>query len=170
MVEGQLPSIMTLDPGGTTGWSWFNPEDNVVLCGQISGSHHEELYRFLSTRFGSNTHFFHADGKQIVYESFQFRQFRGFDKSKVELDSVEYIGVIKLYSQMTGIPLHPQTASLAKNFVHDEKLRLLGWYKLTSGLVHARDALRHLLYYLCVIKHVKEPIIDKWITKRVVGT
>lgn len=167
LVEGQLPLTLALDPGGTTGWALFDPTLDYISAGQISGEHHLELYNFLTDVFSSNSLFFFADNGEIVCESFQFRQFAGFDKSKVVLDSVEYIGVIKLYSRMTGIPIREHTASMGKFFVNDDKLERLGWYKPTAGLVHARDACRHLLRDLIVNKHVKEPLINKWITKKV---
>lgn len=159
-VEGELPFVMALDPGGTTGWASFNPNTAVILCGQIHGVHHEELFNHLDGYFGTN------NKGQLVCESFQFRQFDGFDKTKVVLDSVEYIGVIKLYSQMTGMPVQFQTASLAKHFVSDEKLRRLDWYKSTAGLVHARDALRHIVYYLVVTKKIRAPFTDRWFAGR----
>lgn len=155
-----LPSIMALDPGGTTGWAYFNSRRKFVKCGQLNGQHHWELINL-----------FHLEEvdyditNEIVSESFQFRQFTGFDKSKVELDSVEYIGVLKLYSQLNDIPLHFQTASVAKHFVSDDKLKRLGWYSRTAGMVHARDALRHLLYRLIVVHGVREPFTNQWLAK-----
>lgn len=155
-----LPNVLALDPGGTTGWALFIPEIRSVQCGQIVGQHHLELHYHMSGRtiFKDNLY-------EIVYESFQFRQFSGFDKSKVELDSVEYIGIIKLYSQATGTPIYSQTASVAKHFVSDDKLKRLGWYSRTAGMVHARDALRHLLYRLIVVHKVREPFTNQWLKK-----
>lgn len=163
-VEGELPFIMALDPGGTTGWAWFDPNDASIYCGQLHGSHHLELYDFLKSVLGGATTDAAIQDRamQIVCESFQFRQFTGFDKSKVELDSVEYIGVVKLFSQRFAVPVQFQTASVAKHFVSDEKLRRLDWYKPTAGLVHTRDALRHLVYFLVVTKKVRTPFIDRW--------
>ena len=146
---------MALDPGGTTGWAYFNPAWSGVECGQILGQHHMRLYEKLEE----------LQPQLIVSESFQFRQFEGFDKSKVVLDSVEYIGIVKLYAQIERVSLVFQTASTAKHFVADLKLRRMGWYKPTAGMVHARDALRHLLYYLVVVQRIKEPITNKWFQK-----
>lgn len=150
-----IPRIIPLDPGGSTGWAYFSPLSLTLICGQISDQHHNDLFELL--------HRFSPD--EIVSESFQFRQFSGFDKSKVELDSVEYIGITKLYSRMTNTPLHFQTASVAKHFVSDDKLKRLGWYSRTAGLVHARDALRHLLYRLIVVHKVREPFTNQWLKK-----
>lgn len=158
-VEGELPFVMALDPGGTTGWALFNPLLPHVLCGQLSGNHHLNLFSYLQETVEPPTVLRES---VIVCESFQFRQFTGFDKSKVQLDSVEYIGVVKLFSQQFGVPVQFQTASLAKHFVSDEKLRRMDWYKPTAGLVHARDALRHIIYYLVVTKKVRDPFTNRW--------
>lgn len=150
----ELPIIYALDPGGTTGWAAFDSAMSYVLCGQLIDNHHRTLFQNVLPCC-----------EEIVCESFQFRQFEGFDKSKVELDSMEYIGVVKLYSQLTGVPVTFQTASMAKNFISDDKLRRLGWYDLTKGMVHARDALRHLLYFLIVTKKVREPFTNQWLKR-----
>lgn len=155
-----IPSIMSLDPGGTTGWAWFNRRKAIIECGQLNGQHHWELLRLLDLRDVE-----YEVPSEIVYESFQFRQFSGFDKSKIELDSVEYIGVVKLYSQLNEVSIYSQTASVAKHFVSDDKLKRLGWYSRTAGLVHARDALRHLLYRLIVVHKVREPFTNQWLKK-----
>lgn len=161
-VEGQLPFIMALDPGGTTGWATFEPNLDYITCGQIGPhEHHEQLYQHLChAMFGLEETPWRL---KIAYESFQFRQFAGFDKTKVELWSVEYIGVIKLFGSRAGVQTVAHTASEAKGFVNDEKLKRLGWYKLTAGMPHARDGLRHLLYELVVTHKVREPFISRWL-------
>lgn len=171
-----LHGVMSLDPGGTTGWAWFyafnNPKYLKVKCGQISGRHHLDLIKMLDDKVESiewppddKTGMYGAYA-ELVCESFEFRQHRGeFNQDKIDLSSKEYIGVVELYSQMTGVPVTYQTASVAKHFISDDKLRRLGWYDLTKGMVHARDALRHLLYYLIVAKKVREPFTDVWLEK-----
>lgn len=179
----ELPIIYALDTGGTSGWAVFDSTMSYVLCGQITGQHHSILNEHLQLHLGRTVTLLDHTPKnslwakdlgvnikvrsprEIVCESFQFRQFEGFDKSKVELDSMEYIGVVKLYSQLTGVPVTFQTASMAKNFISDDKLRRLGWYDLTKGMVHARDALRHLLYFLIVTKKIREPFTNQWLKK-----
>lgn len=150
---------MAYDPGGTTGWAFFDPKSISVFCGQIMDEHHSTLWK----------HIEEWAPDLIVSESFQFRQFEGFDKSKVELWSVEYIGVLKLYNQLYHTPLLFQTASTAKNFIADVKLRRMGWYERTKGMVHARDALRHLLYYLVVKEKIREPIVNRWFNRGRLG-
>jgi hypothetical protein len=152
-----IGSVFALDPGGTTGWVWFNSNNDFVICGQISGRHHKELFDSVLPWYQAH---------ELVCESFEFRQHRGeFNQDKIDLSSKEYIGVVELYSQMTGVPITYQTASVAKHFISDSKLKRLGWYDLTKGMVHARDALRHLLYYLIVVKKVREPFTNVWLEK-----
>lgn len=163
--------IEALDPGGTTGWAFFNPTRHFISCGQLTGDHHKSLYDHLDRHYmeASSDDYGTLDANpffEIVCESFEFRQHHGvFDQDKVELDSKEYIGVTKLYSDVECVPIHFQTASLAKHFVGDDKLRRLGWYDKTKGMVHARDALRHLIYYLIVVKRVTTPFTNKWLTR-----
>jgi hypothetical protein len=90
----------------------------------------------------------------IIYERFQYQR-RELDKGvSLVLDSVEYIGIIKLCSKRMHLDkgfaykhqLVEQTPAQAKNFWTDDKLKKVGLY--TSGSAHERDATRHLLYYL----------------------
>lgn len=157
-LEGELSSVMALDPGGTTGWAMCSPNEQEVMCGQIGPEeHHGSLWVLMSG----------ANPETIVMESFQYRQFQGVAKAKVELAPVEYIGVVRLYKAIHApwLNLNFHTASMGKKFVSDEKLRRLGWYKPTAGFPHARDALRHLVYYLVVTKHVKAPLTNKWLVR-----
>lgn len=129
--------IIALDPGGTTGIAMTMLNTNTTKCGiiitqQLSGEHHSELYKFL-VKESPNV---------IIYERFLFQN----RKQKVVLDSCEHIGIAKLYSQLTGKALAPQTAASAKNVWTDDKLkRLCLWEK---GKPHAMDAVRHLLYFV----------------------
>ena len=161
---GELPFTAAYDPGGTSGWARFEPGSDYVTCGQIGPQeHHDELFLHLDTfRHWAEKDKFKL---RLVYESFQFRQFTGFDKTKVELWSVEYIGVIKLFCSIHRLQPVAQTASIAKGFISDEKLKRLGWYKITAGLPHARDSLRHLLYDMYVTQKIREPFTSKWLVK-----
>jgi hypothetical protein len=63
----------------------------------------------------------------------------------VVLASVEYIGIVKLHQQVFGTTVVWQSATTAKAFWTDDKLRAYGLY--APGMKHARDATRHYLYY-----------------------
>jgi len=84
-------------------------------------------------------------------------------RDRLVLDSREYIGVAFLATQRNvGVSLVQQSPSEALSFIGDQKLEALGWYYLTAGLPHARDALRHLQRRLVVGHKVKAPITTAW--------
>lgn len=161
--RGEFPFLLALDPGGTTGWARYNPITGEVECGHLGPEeHHLELYNLLiatSVIAGLSNR-----KLVIICESFEFRN--SVNKDKIELFSREYIGVAKLFVQCNyGVMLVFQTASSGKFFIHDVKLKRMGWYIPTRGMTHARDALRHLSRYMVTTLRVKEPIVDKWFNK-----
>lgn len=163
-----MERIIALDPGGTTGWAmWTKMYNYVPGSGQYLGEddkfswgqlgpheHHEELFALLEHM--------HVQEYTIVCESFEFRQYR--QRENINLMSREYIGVVKLFRQQRSeiasfSPVVFQTAGQAKGFVSDEKLKAIDLYP--SGQKHARDALRHLIYYM-VNKRKRYDIVKNW--------
>lgn len=145
-------TILALDPGGTTGWARFralamyNPilsqteyYDTKWTRGQLGPEpHHQALTTLLEMSYTEEYH--------IVCESFEYRN---NSRAGLVLDSVEYIGVTKLFllqEKRFNVSLHMQTASMGKGFVKDENIKKLGlWFPSQK---HAMDATRHLLYYM----------------------
>lgn len=172
--------VLSFDPGGTTGVAramWRPPTNAFKLehMDQIEfevfhlgpGDHHERLWNFLAQVYDnpSDAHI----PLEIVCESFQFRQHinASHTKTKVELFSVEYIGIIKLFCQRFDVPLTFNTASAGKTYIPDKgpqanvKLKQLDWYR--PGMVHGMDAARHLTRYLVANKKIRSPITDRWL-------
>jgi hypothetical protein len=56
------------------------------------------------------------------------------------------MGAIEYIAFDQELQLHKQMANLAKGFVTDKKLHDWGLYQI--GKQHARDAIRHAVYYL----------------------
>lgn len=140
--------IIAFDPGGTTGWATY--EDGEFDRGQIGHeNHHRELYEMLE-----------SVGPDVVcYETFtyQIRNKHKYAAAAVNLISVEYIGVIKLWHQMqqrTNIELVARHASHAKSTWTDDKLKALGLWVPSNP--HAMDATRHLLAHLIVDRKMTE--------------
>lgn len=134
--------LVALDPGGTTGWATWDDDRGTIESGELTGDHHLELYNFLD--FGNFD--------IIIYESFQYRR-KEIDKGVAfVLDSVEYIGVIKLFVQdvkynfLEPPDLIAQTPATGKGFWTNDKLKKVGAYK--PGSEHEKDARRHLLQYM----------------------
>lgn len=153
--------IIAFDPGGTTGVAVLDTTDleagpNVFHIGPRE--HHLELWEVL-TEFNKLTPY-------VVYETFEFRN---RTRDNLELISREYIGVIKLWSNLYASRLYGQSASQGKGFIPDtgpqanNALKKLGWYE--PGKKHGMDALRHLVYFLCNGPHyegdVRQAILEK---------
>lgn len=160
---GKPVRIVGIDPGGTTGFvlveiDW-EKEKLVVVESQQLGPHphHDELYEVLTL----------ANPEVIVCESFEYRNVA---RAGLVLDSVEYIGVTKLYEQVYsegGVQLVFQTAALGKvqhgrGLVKPDNIRKLGLWSVSS--VHAIDALGHVLYYL-ITKYKSEPLVLQLLEK-----
>lgn len=129
--------IIALDPGGTTGWAMLIPTASTptILVGQIGPhEHHKDLWKFLTKE----------EPDVIVNEAFVYQK-----RDRVNLMSREYIGVAKLYHQLTGTPFLQWTASEGKFFWTDKKLEQLGLLsRPLDKFAHQNDATRHLLYYV----------------------
>lgn len=174
--DGSPFRVLALDPGGTTGWKsgCAGKEDPTKFSnfhfkgGQIGpNDHHLELEELLT----QHLRYSHEENVpfSVVCESFEFRQHIDKDqaKTKVELISKEYIGVVRLFCIKNGLTAFFQSASDAKHMVPDKgpeanvKLKQLDLYETSSQ--HENDAARHLLRHMVVTKHIHSPITDIWL-------
>jgi hypothetical protein len=172
--------LLALDPGGTTGWAEaiWNPEpfnstppklhslDQIKFTsGQIGPEeHHQELWELLEKAHRWWEISEEAPPLDLICESFEFRQHINTThaKTKVELISKEYIGLVKLFAiQYPQVSTFFQTASAAKTLITDGKIKLLDLW--TPGKVHANDAKRHILRHMVVTMRMRSPITDRWI-------
>lgn len=130
----RVETIMCFDPGGTTGIALYDITHGIRTEHIGPDVHHLFLWHALLK--------FHPD--VVIYEQFIYQR-RPLDKGvALEIISREYIGIVRLYAAMMNIPcIESSLTKLA--FWDDEKLKLIN---LWSNVIHERDALRHLLYYL----------------------
>lgn len=152
-----LPAILSLDPGGTTGWAYRGKianEQKLVIgqLGESSQEHHLELEKLL-TKYHA-----HASANDqrfvIVCERFQWRK-EDSARGKIELISKEYEGVISLYGKKNDVLVIKQnpaqavgrTAFWGDSPEGNSRMKLAKMYK-AGRYVHANDALRHMLYYI----------------------
>lgn len=133
--------VLAVDPGGTTGYAIFYVNGDVIKmidCGQIKG--YSGLDRFVSI----------ARPSVLVIEEFRVRINAAVIGATLE--TIEVVGVAKylagLYEAMVVLQQPSQ-----KTFFNDERLKALGLYQV--GQQHARDAIRHALYYLHFTKKLK---------------
>jgi hypothetical protein len=124
---------LALDPGQTTG---------VCVVRNI-----ERPWTFEIAQLGPKDHHLALvtllrllKPKVIICETFENRS-----QESAILASREYIGIVKMYLQMTQSSGVWQTASTGKKFWDDRKLHKHGLW--VPGLKHARDAIRHYAYW-----------------------
>lgn len=135
--------ILALDPGGTTGWTKCVPYPErppVWSFGQLGpGDHHRELWDLLDHKM-----WLPGRGDIVICEGFDNRA-----DPAAELVSLEYIGVVKHWSQSRNRALKADVRfplAAEKRFTDDRKLKALKIYQ--RGMRHANDASRHLVKYL----------------------
>lgn len=126
--------VLALDPGITTGIAFGTiHEGTMYFAADQAELKCLGLWDLISS----------YDPNIIVCESFEFRQ--GKQRGNLELYSRNLIGVIQLYHEMFKTKLVMQNAAQGKTFYTNEKLKQEGSY--IKGKDHARDAIRHLLYW-----------------------
>ena len=122
---------VALDPGGTTGVCLIRDDPWFFELLQLGPEpHYLPLLNLLAL----------WKPELIIAESFQNR-----GQDSAILASCEYLGVVKVYVQLAGCKLVLQPAASGKQFWDDTKLRNYGLW--APGMRHARDAVRHYLYY-----------------------
>ena len=138
-------TLLALDPGETTGWSVWQctpGEDDVLIAwGQlpswpmnlIASGFLELLKQYKPTR--------------VVYEQYRVYDWKLETHSWSDVPTLRIIGSIETRLIDANIPYSHQTAQVAKQFVTDQRLKEFGFYK--PALKHARDSIRHGIYYLC---------------------
>jgi len=150
----ELPkSILTFDPGETTGWSsWAKEIDakeppKLVKWGQLNTKtlrnaiELEESVKNLL--MGSNDT---SRPNVVVIEDYRIYEWKTDEHAWSSVHTIQLIGLIKTYCIQNNIPYVMQSAQIAKQFATDEKLK--DWDFWQPGMRHARDAIRHGIYYI----------------------
>jgi hypothetical protein len=136
-----IGDLLALDPGETTGYVHLNigPDGiNLKSFGQISCAPlHvgiDKLEKLIDD----------VNPKHVVYEDYRVYTFKSASHSNSELHTPKLIGAIEMMVRKRSHS--KEMAQQAKMFVTDQKLEEWGyWWK---GKRHARDAMRHALYFL----------------------
>jgi hypothetical protein len=123
--------ILAVDPGGTTGWASWN--DGVVEWGQIPGG-----------VMGARSRLVELVGYVDVLLIERYTIGERTVKFSRQSDALEITGGLKWTLGVGDLVM--QQPRDAKRLFTDERLRSLGWW--ARGEEHARDALRHLGFYL----------------------
>lgn len=151
------PTVISYDTGGTTGWALFSVHPDALLYADVM-----ILDNITHLAFGEFTgnEYLQVDamrvlaetwpGAALVVEDFILRR---FDMSRNVLAPVRLNAAFR-YEMSLPPERHVflQQASTAKTTITDERLKAIGFWAQTEGLVHARDAIRHGLTFLKRLK------------------
>lgn len=136
-------TLLAYDPGETTGWSfWSSTPTTVELIefGQIPSWPIETGIRNIGD------HLIRLRPNFLVIESYRIYRAKTESHAHSNVPTLQIIGIIQTLAVQRNIEWHFQSAQQAKAFVDDFKLRDWGFYQ--PGQKHARDSMRHGLYYL----------------------
>jgi hypothetical protein len=133
-----------IDPGPHTAIFWKVPLtktfEAVTLDFTEPGDEpsHASLFNWLSSNVD-------PEEDKLIIESFEFRKDER-DREYINYDAGEYVGVAKVWAQLSNTYYIVQNAAKAKGFWDDDKLKRVGLYKQLKDR-HQRDAARHWLHY-----------------------
>jgi hypothetical protein len=143
--------INAFDPGGTTGIASYYLLDEGRYT--TSGGSFDYYEMFNGRQLGPEPHFKELwsylammSPDVIVCEDFLY-QVRD-NTPTINLISRDYIGVLRLYCELTRKPLKMQNPNQVKEtkWVSDEALKKLNVYQ--EGCPHQNDATRHLIFFV----------------------
>lgn len=145
--------VCALDPGETTGVATFI--DSTIHVHQRETKNIGQSFEWLqdllapgsSDRSVNEARCGDLPFAHLRYEDYRVYKWKTDDHAWSPVHTIQWIGAIQVAAHMTQVPSSCIMASHAKNFWTDEKLNLFDVNP--KGLRHGRDALRHLLYYLC---------------------
>lgn len=136
--------VICLDPGETTGFAIFD-NTTLVRSGQLHTVENgkilwDNLIEFLTKNVDT------TKNNYFVCENYRIYQHKLARHSFSPVVTLRLIGGIDLIAHSSEIPIYYQMAAQAKGFVTDQKLKDWGFW--IKGKNHARDAIRHGIYFL----------------------
>jgi hypothetical protein len=134
--------VLAVDPGETVGWATFEELD-LQNAGQFPIGNLEDLDTFVTD----------TRPDVMVIENYRVYASRAAQHVGSEVNTAQYIGILKFLGGMYQIPVTLQMAHQAKGWVSDKRLHDLGLFQ--TGKRHANDAIRHGVYWLLFGKVAK---------------
>jgi hypothetical protein len=128
--------LLCLDPGDTTGYAVFR-------AGVLKASGQFRVDPTTLAKFHSLMSHYKPD--LLVVENYRVYQHKLKQHANSTVPTIQYIGAIRSFAQLLGIPIVFQWAFQAKGFGTDYRLRELGLYQPNRR--HANDAIRHAVYW-----------------------
>lgn len=147
--------LLSLDPGETTGWSVWDSHDNathyeLAASGQLvtwdKAATISTMKCILPCVLNFPMLIAQYEPDVVVLESYRVYEWKSESHSWSDVPTLRIIGSMETELHHRSLPYYFQTAQMAKNFVTDERLVEWGFWK--RGERHARDSMRHGLYFL----------------------
>jgi hypothetical protein len=134
--------MLAIDPGGTTGYckGSFDGETLLLQPGQerfTAGS----LFNFILEDRQRSI----QDDNGIYYLIYERFDYRNKARPGLDLTAPKLIGVMDLLVEEEDLLCYPQMPAEAKGYWTDDQLK--GFNVYVKGLIHGRDAMRHLLQW-----------------------
>lgn len=143
-------TALALDPGETTGvayWTPFTPEGNF-----LPDARSRMLLWQLETKDIGQSFVMMRDAlaeeqpDHLRAEDYKVYGWKANEHAFASLHTARWLGAIEAAAHVTETPFTVKLAQHAKTWWTDDKLKACGVY--VPGMKHARDAQRHLSYYL----------------------
>lgn len=134
---------MGIDPGGTTGFATYD-------CESMSWDRWQTAYRPVKLYNQINDWLaiqpLRSEPPVIICERFQYRR----NRPDADLTAMKVIGIAELAAQRLSTEFHYQQASVPNGeegdtFWTTNRVKHLGLW--LTGMIHAMDATKHILYY-----------------------
>lgn len=167
-------SLLAFDPGGTTGWSLMElplkyngdiifhaPFQKIIAIGSKSWHHGQINCSDENAAFWQIGRLLNkAKDAAVITERFILAAQRS-EKSDTLLAPVRLNSLIEHHLWRQGRPLFSQTTGVVKPAFRDDRMKHFKVYTSEGGLEHARDADKHLLYFIkrCLGKERKAQVL-----------
>lgn len=146
--------LITFDPGETTGYSiWDNAK--LTECGQLATHTVQNSVEMLSHWLDDKFSILHDEvdvdiytGRaiaKVVIEEYRVYSQKTDDHAQSTMHTSRLIGCLETLLTLRKMPYEMVGAGLAKRVATDEKLKDWGFWQ--RGERHARDAIRHGVYF-----------------------
>lgn len=171
----RYPTVIALDPGGTTGWSLMTVHPAALCDPSVSILSNIELWTHGQIECNKGA----ADprsiesagcteiisllaahpGAALVWENFVIRR---FDQSWDFLSPVRIMSVLDHWCWRNRRSAFRQMPAEAKTTATDDRLKRWGLYSKDGGMNHARDADRHAITFLRKAKQKPSLRAEAW--------
>jgi len=132
--------IVSVDPGGTCGYSILQKDNNNIELLEAGQKPWKEFLHYCDNNLMLDKY------SKVVIEKYRIRRNTIYANLGKNLRTVKIIGVLEFLCEENDLDYHLQPAGIGKSFFDRKKLEKMNCWIV--GKQHARDAIRHGLYYL----------------------